>query len=152
MADDAPVEWIIDNDTIPNVLVTVQQTASCQLYGLDKFTEHLAQTLKTKGETNMKIRKSDKYKNYGPAPRNEYTNDNTENNINPVAVLELATQEDDTMYKQHLPKLRVQYQPRHGWKRPWKANGWRAELASRQDGSIGARRYNNARRTSVKNI
>lgn len=91
----------------------------------------------------MKIRKSDKYKNYGSIPRNEYTTANIKNNSNSVAALEHDAQADNTTHMKHLRKLSFQYPPISGWKRSGKANGWRAELASRQDESIEARRYYN---------
>jgi len=90
----------------------------------------------------MKIRKSDKYKNYGSTPRNEYTTANTNNNTDSIAVFEHDAQADVTVHKKRLRKLHIQYPKISGWKCSGKANGWRAEAASRYDEIEAGRYYN----------
>lgn len=93
------------------------------------------------------MRASKSYKSYGPIPRNEYNVVNTEKDADSVAVLDCDTQTNSTGYGQRLLNRQALHPSGRrrirGWTRSWKANGWRNELASRQDEFTGVRRYSN---------
>lgn len=68
-----------------------------------------------------------RYINYGAIPVNEYKKSN------------VAEMPDDSPVQKKVPVRRVVRPTQNGWQRSWKANGWRADLASRQDGQMNGR-------------